>query len=142
MRKILLVEDDPLVIRLMEMTLGSVACRLEIATTFHGGRRSLDAASYDLVLLDVSLPGGSGFDLARHIRSSGDDRTLILMLTALRQDNSRDRGLACGADAYMTKPFSPGAVRHRIERLLAKDCFRTTVPIARPAAAATYAELC
>jgi len=131
-KKLLLVEDDPLVIRLMELTLGLTTFHLEVATTFHDGRRALQSGAFDLVLLDVSLPGGSGFELARHIRASGTKRTPILMLTALRQENSRDRGLACGADAYMTKPFSPSAVRDAIQLLLTTSHHgRTRISTAR-----------
>lgn len=114
---ILLVEDDP------DLARGLVdAVELEGFHVTHvaEGKAALTKAltsSHDLIILDVMLPGLSGFDLLRELRVQGN-RTPVLMLTAKSEETDKVRGLRLGADDYMTKPFGIMELVARIEALL------------------------
>ncbi|HEX4627419.1 MAG TPA: response regulator transcription factor, partial [Gemmatimonadales bacterium] len=86
-----------------------------LATTFADGRERAALGSYDVIILDVRLPGGTGFDLCGDLRRRGVT-TPVLMLTALDAVDDRVRGLEVGADDYLTKPF---AFRELVARLKA-----------------------
>jgi two-component system copper resistance phosphate regulon response regulator CusR len=86
-----------------------------IASTFVEGREQALAGDYDVIILDVRLPGGSGYDLCADLRSRNVG-TPVLMLTALDAVDDRVRGLAAGADDYLIKPF---AFRELLARLQA-----------------------
>ncbi|MEA4815973.1 MAG: response regulator transcription factor [Lachnospiraceae bacterium] len=95
--------------------------RLEkyIVDTFHDGISGLDAALsgiYDIVVLDVMLPGKNGFDIIREIRASGI-KTPVLMLTARSELNDKVMGLDSGADDYLTKPFMTKELLARLRAL-------------------------
>jgi DNA-binding response OmpR family regulator len=79
-------------------------------------RRAREGA-FDLIVLDVMLPGKDGFDVCRELRRGGD-RTPVLMLTAKAQEAEKVLGLELGADDYMTKPFGTRELRARIKALL------------------------
>jgi DNA-binding response OmpR family regulator len=87
------------------------------------GEQALEAAGEfapDLVLLDVMLPRRSGYEVCQALRASPSSRDVkIIMLTAKGRDVEMSKGLALGADAYMTKPFSTRELVERVERLLA-----------------------
>ena len=76
----------------------------------------LDMSSYDAILLDVMLPGKSGFQILEEMRTSGDD-TPVLMLTARDTVEDKVRGLDSGADDYLTKPFSFDELMARIRMM-------------------------
>jgi DNA-binding response OmpR family regulator len=102
--KLLLIEDE---IKLAEAL--SEILRLEkyIVDTFYDGITGLEAALsgiYDIVVLDVMLPGKNGFDIIKELRKSGI-KTPVLMLTAKSELDDKVMGLDCGADDYLTKPF-------------------------------------
>jgi two-component system copper resistance phosphate regulon response regulator CusR len=103
--RILLVEDDAELAREVAAGLGGVGARVTLAATSGEGRRAAGLDEFDVMILDVMLPGGSGFDLCRALRSSGID-TPILMLTARDAVGDRVAGLDSGADDYLTKPFA------------------------------------
>src|SRR5204862_7802498 len=86
-----------------------------VAATFADGRDRAAAAAFDVVILDVRLPGGTGFELCAELRRGGVT-TPVLMLTALDAVDDRVRGLEAGADDYLTKPF---AARELVARLKA-----------------------
>ena len=87
---------------------------------------SAEAADFDLVILDLMLPGVDGLEICRRLRATRADLPVI-MLTALGQEDDRIAGLEVGADDYVTKPFSPREVVLRVESVL-----RRTVPVIQP----------
>jgi DNA-binding response OmpR family regulator len=104
-RRILIVEDDPDIAHLVEFHLRDLGCRIACECTGAGALARLGAESFDLVILDLMLPGMSGLDICRHLRSK-PDYVAILMLTARSSELDRVLGLETGADDYLTKPFS------------------------------------
>ena len=106
--RVMIVDDDPLIRRVVRAVLEDGAYELSEAAS---GEEALHLAGRhppDVVLLDVMMPGMNGFEVAKAIK--GDPRlksTIIVMLTARNAPEDRRRGMASGADAYFTKPFSP-----------------------------------
>jgi two-component system alkaline phosphatase synthesis response regulator PhoP len=116
-RRILLVEDEPgLVITLTDL-LQSESYQVETASTAEEGERLATSQPFDLLILDVMLPGKSGFDLCRDLRQSGYT-VPILMLTARGQIVDKVIGLKLGADDYLPKPFEVIELLARVEALL------------------------
>ncbi len=107
-RKVLLVEDDPDIARLVETHLRDLNCHLTVATTGRLGRElATGAGSWDLLILDWMLPDLDGLEICRAVREQEQaDYTAILMLTARSAELDRILGLESGADDYVTKPFS------------------------------------
>ena len=102
--RILIVEDE---VRLAETLADIISRNKDIADICHDGKSGLNnalAGIYDAIILDVMLPGKSGFDVIRELRESGDT-TPVLMLTARTELGDRINGLNSGADYYLTKPF-------------------------------------
>jgi len=117
MSRILIVDDEPTIVFALETDLRQEGYSVTVATS---GVQALDAVlggGFDLVLLDVMLPGRDGFDVCRDIRRKGM-RTPILMLTAKAQEAEKVMGLELGADDYLTKPFSARELRARVKALL------------------------
>jgi len=114
---ILLIEDDPAVARSLQDGLErdgyAITCRYSGAE----GVEHASAHNPDLIILDVRLPDGSGFDFCRQIRQLGL-RQPILMLTVHREETDKVLGLEMGADDYVTKPYSLRELRSRIRALL------------------------
>lgn len=113
--RVLIVEDDPELAGLLHAGLRAQQMEPTVAATLADGRDRLAQGRYDVIILDVRLPDGSGFDLCQALRSGGVE-TPVLMLTALDAVDDRVRGFEVGADDYLTKPF---AVRELIVRLRA-----------------------
>ncbi len=103
--RVLIVEDDPELAGLLRDGLRGHRIDPTLATSFADGRTRATAGDYDVVILDVRLPGGTGFDLCRDLRRH-QIATPVLMLTALDAVDDRVRGLEAGADDYLTKPFA------------------------------------
>jgi two-component system alkaline phosphatase synthesis response regulator PhoP len=117
MKRILLVEDEPGLVLTLSDRLGSEGYAVE---TTADGRAGLERASrepFDLIVLDVMLPGMNGFDVCRELRRAGVD-TPVIMLTARGQVVDRVVGLKLGADDYVTKPFEMPELLARIEARL------------------------
>jgi len=106
--RILVVDDEPDIVALVAYHLAKAGYRV---STAGDGREALDVARRDrpsLVVLDLMLPELSGFDVLEQLRADDATREVgVLMLTARREEPDRIRGLALGADDYLTKPFSP-----------------------------------
>jgi len=113
--RVLIVEDDPELAGLLRDGLRAQRIDPTLASTFAEGRDRAHAGSFDVIILDVRLPGGTGFDLCGELRGGGN-ATPVLMLTALDGVDDRVRGLEVGADDYLTKPF---AFRELVARLKA-----------------------
>src|SRR6187455_3861362 len=93
---------------------------VESATDAHSGLARATSGQFDVILLDVMLPGGNGFDICRAVRQKGL-QTPILMLTARGQVVDRVVGLKLGADDYLTKPFEAIELMARLEALLRRS---------------------
>jgi DNA-binding response OmpR family regulator len=124
---LLVIEDDRDIARLIEMHLSDQGYQVEVV---HDGRDGLELATtgrFDLIVLDLMLPGMDGLEICRHLRAS-QPYVLVLMLTAKTSELDRVLGLEIGADDYLTKPFSLRELQARIKALLRrKAALRTDV---------------
>ena len=114
--RVLLVEDDAELAHEVAMGLRGAGARVERAGTARDGRRIAEREELDVVILDVMLPGESGFELCRSLRAHGVE-TPILMLTARDAVDDRVKGLDAGADDYLTKPFALQELIARVRAL-------------------------
>ena len=112
MRKLLLLEDDTALGEGIRLALKSGETEITLCRTLSEGRRALEQGTFDLLILDINLPDGSGLDFLREFRLSGSAIPVIL-LTANDMETDIVGGLESGADDYITKPFD-------IEELLAR----------------------
>jgi two-component system alkaline phosphatase synthesis response regulator PhoP len=117
MKRILVVDDEPNIAFALETDLRQEGYAVTVAANGEQASRLAAGGGFDLVLLDVMLPGKDGFDVCRDLRRTGV-RTPILMLTARAQEAEKVMGLELGADDYLTKPFSPRELRARVKALL------------------------
>jgi two-component system copper resistance phosphate regulon response regulator CusR len=115
--QILLVEDEPQAASMLAMGLREQGYAVDIAGDGEQALTSIRSSRYDLVILDVILPGRDGFSVCRELRQAGKDLP-ILMLTAKDAVQDRVTGLDHGADDYITKPFEYGELLARIRALL------------------------
>jgi len=113
---LLVVDDDRRIRDLLSRFLAGEGYRVSTAETAADARAKLVGLSFDLLILDVMMPGESGFDLAKAIR--GKSNVPILMLTARDAAESRIKGLEMGADDYLSKPFEPRELSLRIASIL------------------------
>jgi two-component system, OmpR family, phosphate regulon response regulator OmpR len=113
---LLVVDDDRRIRDLLSRFLATEGYRVTTAETAADARAKLKGLSFDLLVLDIMMPGETGFDLAKAIR--GDSNVPILMLTARDAAESRIRGLEIGADDYLSKPFEPRELSLRIANIL------------------------
>ena len=120
MMRIFLLEDDAALGRGIVMALtgpeASVTCRSTLAQA----REALAEERFDLLILDINLPDGSGLDLLRQLRAEGD-ATPVLLLTANDLELDEVTGLEAGADDYITKPFSLAVLRARVNAQLRRS---------------------
>jgi DNA-binding response OmpR family regulator len=112
----LLIDDDQELARLLGDYLGPHGVELEATETGALGLERLESRSYDVVLLDVMLPGADGFEICRRIRRKHD--VPIVMLTARGDDTDRIVGLELGADDYLPKPFNPRELLARVRAVM------------------------
>lgn len=117
MNKILIVEDEPAILLGLSSQLKREGYELVTATNGDDGYAAALAGKPDLILLDLMLPGLSGYEICRKLREQGN-RTPILMLTARGEESDRVLGLDLGADDYVTKPFSLRELLARVRALL------------------------
>jgi two-component system, OmpR family, response regulator CpxR len=115
--QLLIIDDDVRLTDMLAEYLGGEGIELVAASTGTQGLRDARINDYDLIILDVMLPGLSGFELLRQLRDSGT-RTPVLMLTARGDDVDRIVGLEMGADDYLPKPFNPRELAARIKAIL------------------------
>lgn len=119
-RKILVADDEPNIVISLEYLLKREGYTVLIARDGQEALETIARESPDLVLLDVMMPKKTGFEVCQLVRAS--DRlqsTLILMLTAKGRDTDLVKGVALGADAYMTKPFSTRELVQKVADMLA-----------------------
>lgn len=115
--RVLLIEDDVTIARLLKEGLEDESYAVDVVNDGSEGYRTAAADDYDVIILDIMLPGMNGYEVCRALRNDGN-KTPILMLTA--RDTERDivEGLDTGADDYLAKPFSFDVLLARIRALL------------------------
>ncbi len=118
MRQILIVEDDVLLNRTLAYNLISEGYGVTTALNFRTAAAELKKRPFDLTLLDVNLPDGSGYDLCRLIKPA-QPGTVVIFLTVNDQESDLLRGYEAGAVDYITKPFSVGALQRKIRAMFA-----------------------
>ena len=116
MRRILLVEDDPSLGRGVALALSGADAEVSLRDGFALGAEAIGAGGWDLVILDVNLPDGSGLELLRMARRQG--RAPVILLTANDMEIDQVAGFELGADDYITKPFSLAILRARVNAQL------------------------
>ena len=129
-RMVLLVEDEETITVPLTEALGREGFRTETAASLAAGLEIARSQRPDLVLLDVMLPDGSGFDLLRELRA--DQRMPVIMLTARGDEADRVLGLELGADDYVVKPFSARELVARIRAVLRRTSAASTPAAAGP----------
>lgn len=117
MTRILVVEDEPGIAFALDADLQTEGYDVTVAATGDGALRLAQFEKFDLILLDVMLPGKDGFEICRTLRRGGSDVPIIL-LTAKAQEAEKVMGLDLGSDDYVTKPFSPRELRARVKAAL------------------------
>jgi DNA-binding response OmpR family regulator len=118
--KILLVEDDPKISSFVKIGLESNDCIVDSAYDSLIGEKLALSKKYDLIILDVVIPGISGFELCKKIRNN-NILTPVLMLTSLDSIEDKLTGFECGADDYLLKPFSFQELLARIKALVRRN---------------------
>ena len=118
LKKILIIEDDPQIAMIERDYLAVNDCEVALATTGDEGIQTALSEPYDLILLDLMLPGMDGFAVCRKLRETLD--IPIIMVTARQEDIDMIKGLGQGADDYITKPFSPNVLIAHVKAHLAQ----------------------
>lgn len=116
MSRILVIEDDPAVGKVLTVTLRLGGHEVEVLQDLSAGRERLERGGFDMLVLDVNLPDGSGLDILRLLRHDLASDTPVLVLSALKQEESVVRALELGANDYVTKPFGPRELLARVRR--------------------------
>jgi len=120
MPRILIVDDEPNIVLALELLMKREGYEIR---TVGDGERAVEAAETfrpDLILLDVMMPRMDGFEVCQRIRADASLKDIsIVMLTAKGREVEKEKGLALGADLYITKPFSTREVVHKVKEMLA-----------------------
>ena len=117
--RILVVDDEPDITALVAYHLARSGYRVSTATTGPDALRAARDERPDVVVLDLMLPGVSGYEVLRELRQRQETRDVgVILLTARREESDRIKGLSLGADDYLTKPFSPQELTMRVAALL------------------------
>jgi DNA-binding response OmpR family regulator len=121
-QRILIVDDEPNIVISLEFLMQQSGYEVGIARDGEEALARVKEFQPNLVLLDVMLPLHSGFEVCQKIRENHDwDRIKVLMLSARGRDVDASKGLALGADAYITKPFSTRELIEKVRGLLARS---------------------
>lgn len=118
-KRVLVVDDEPNIVMSLRFLMEREGFEVEVAPTGEAALAALDDRPADLVLLDVMMPELDGFEVCQRIRDNPAwRRTKVVMLTAKGRDVEREKGLALGADLYVTKPFSTRDLVAEVKRML------------------------
>lgn len=118
-KRILLIEDDPGTSRIISYALDQAGFEVVTAKDGIEGLSDVKNKAFDLLILDVMLPGLDGFQVCRELRTVHKNSSLpVLMLSAKTQEADRKMGIKVGANDYLTKPIRPAEVVNRVEALL------------------------
>ena len=129
--RILLVEDEPHIADPLTLTLNKEGLDPTRVGTISDAREAYKNNTFDLIILDVGLPDGNGFDFCKEIRGNGDNIPIIF-LTSFSAEVDEVRGLSIGADDYVTKPFSAIALSIKIKKILVKKEEKNSTPSLSP----------
>jgi len=129
--RILLVEDEPHIAEPLILALNKEGLDPTRVGTISDAREAYKNNTFDLIILDVKLPDGLGFDFCEEIRRNGDSIPIIF-LTSLSDEVDEVRGLSIGADDYVKKPFSAIALSMRIKKILVKKEEKNSTPSLSP----------
>lgn len=117
--KILIVEDEPNIIAPLQFLMERNGFQVAVASTGEDAMASVLSFIPDLILLDITLPGIDGFEVCQAVRNIPEQQhTKIIFLSAMGRDMDIAKGMAIGADAYVTKPFSNADVVKKVKDLL------------------------
>ena len=118
MSKILIIEDEEAIADLEKDYLELSGFEVSICNTGNAGLKAALSEEFDLIVLDLMLPGMDGFEVCRKVRE--ENNIPIIMVSAKKEDIDKIRGLGMGADDYMTKPFSPSELVARVKAHMAR----------------------
>jgi DNA-binding response OmpR family regulator len=117
---ILVVDDDPNLLLLLTKMLARIGAKTTTAETGLGGLELLSVERFDMLILDLMLPDVDGYEILSRLRQDTRyDELPVLILSARADPDAITRGLALGADGYLTKPYLPNTVTSRVRTLLA-----------------------
>ena len=120
--RVLVVDDDPVIARLLEVNLRLDGYEVETASRGEEALERAAAGGPDLVILDVMMPGLNGWETCRRLREQpAFADTPVVFLSARAQDDDRGKGMALGSVAYVTKPFDPVRLMELVRRMLAGE---------------------
>ncbi len=118
-KRVLVVDDEPNIVMSLEFLMKRAGFEVQVARNGREALAALEGAPPDLLLLDVMMPELDGYEVCERIRQRPEwNATKIIMLTARGRDAERQRGLALGADRYVTKPFSTRELVEQAKQLL------------------------
>lgn len=118
--RVLVVDDDADIRDLVALKLQSSGLDVETAVDGISGLNVAQTSAFDLIILDVMMPGLSGIDVLQELRSAGN-KTPVIMLTAKTQEHDVEAGFNAGATDYVSKPFSPRELLARVNSLLQRS---------------------
>ena len=117
--RVLILEDEPDLAQALRRALREEGYACDVARDGRSGLHELESWEYDLVVLDLMLPGHSGYDVLSELRRREETREIgVLLLTARKEEPDRIKGLTLGADDYLAKPFSPKELVLRVAAIL------------------------
>jgi DNA-binding response OmpR family regulator len=140
MKNVLVIEDDPNIVGLLEIHLRDHNFSLSKSFTGEDGLRKAQESKYDLIILDLMLPGMDGLEVCRQLRNQGAI-TPIMMLTAKSEEIDKVLGLEIGADDYLTKPFSIREFIARAKALVRRTEREQVMPESNQEALLAYGNL-
>ena len=118
-KRILIADDEPNIVLSLEFLMKREGFEVQVAADGEAALQAIAAQVPDLILLDIMLPKKDGFDVCQQIRSHPQWQSIkVVMLTAKGRDTEVSKGIALGADAYMTKPFSTRDLVAQVRQLL------------------------
>lgn len=120
-RKVLIVDDEPNIVTSLTFLMKKSGFETSVARDGDEALAEVERYKPDLVLLDVMMPKRDGFEVCQMLRAAGQTQLKIILLTAKGRETEVAKGLAIGADAYVTKPFSTRELVDQVNRLLAGE---------------------
>tara|TARA_B100000315_G_scaffold219546_1_gene221551 strand:- start:203 stop:574 length:372 start_codon:yes stop_codon:yes gene_type:complete len=121
-KSVLVVEDEPNIVLSLEFLIKQAGYEVRVASDGEEALKAIAERQPELILLDIMIPKRDGYDVCQTIRANPEWNDIhIIMLTAKGRDVEREKGLALGADDYITKPFSTRELSERVKKLLGGD---------------------
>src|SRR5690554_6344993 len=143
MPRVLVVDDEPNILLSLEFLMQQVGFEVTTAEDAEQAQALISRQVPDLILLDSSLPGMSGFDLLEQLRADDATRQLpVVMLTAHGREVEKEKGMALGASDYITKPFSTRELVSRVQTLLGNGKDRKSTRLNSSHVRISYAVFC